>query len=389
MQIVLENRGARRRNLQICSRCIYDETVPSISFDAEGVCSYCRLHDQMEQEYPTGARGAEILHRLAAEIKTAGKGKKYDCVVGVSGGCDSSYLLWKAVELGLRPLAVNFDNTWNSPISTQNLYNLLDSLKVDIHTLVVDNKEYDDLYLSFLKSGVRDLDSQTDIGLAATLYRAAEEHGLKYIIEGHSFRTEGISPLGWLYMDGRYIQDIQDNFGSRPLKTFPNMPMADFLRWTMFRRIKKLRLLYYMDYRKEDAKRELAARFGWEWYGGHHLENRFTAFTHLYYWPVRYGLDTRILGYAALVRSGQMARSEGLRLLDTPIEFDDGVVELVKKRLRLDEGEFERLMTLPHKTYTDFKTYKNTFHRLRPLFWLLYKADIVPKSFYLKFAAAS
>lgn len=370
---------------RICGRCVYDDRVPGISFDADGICSYCRLHDQLEREYPTDERGTAALQRIADEVRRAGRGAKYDVVVGVSGGCDSSFMLAKTVEMGLRPLAVHFDNTWNSPIATQNIYNVLDRLRVELSTLVVNSREYDDLYRSFLYAGVKDIEAPTDIGLAATLYRAAEEHGVRYIFEGHSFRTEGIAPLGWIYMDGRYIASVHARFGSRPLLTYPNMTMTEFLRWSAIRGIRRIRPLYYLDYRKEDAKRFLSAELGWQWYGGHHLENRFTAYWHTYFLPVRYGIDARQLGHAALVRSGQLDREQALRELATPHEADPEILALVKKRLRLGDELYDELMAAPRRHYSDYPTYKRWFELMRPLFWALYKADRVPKSFYLKF----
>jgi N-acetyl sugar amidotransferase len=368
-----------------CSRCLYDETVPHISFDENGVCSYCHLHDQLNAEYPTGSEGMKRLEAIASRIRREGRKKKYDVVVGVSGGCDSSYLLYFSKKLGLRPLAVHFDNTWDSTIAVENIQRVLKNLDVDLYTYVVDNKEYDDIYRSFLKAGVPDTEAPTDIGLAVTLNLACEKFGVRYIFEGHSFRTEGIAPLGWIYMDGKYIQSVQRQYGSYPLKTFPNMLLPDFLKWTVLLRIEKIRPLYYMDYVKEDAKAILTNELGWKWYGGHHLENRFTAFWHTYFMPQRYGIDTRLLGHSALVRSGQMTREKGLELISEPQKFDPELVEMVIKRLGFTQEEFRSIMALPKRTYREFKTYKKTFERLRWLFWVLYKLNRVPKSFYLKF----
>ncbi len=306
-------------------------------------------------------------------------------MVGVSGGCDSSYLLYLTKKLGLRPLAVHFDNTWDSTIAVENIHDVLKELDVDLYTYVVDNKEYDDIYRSFLRAGVQDIDVPTDIALAVTLYLAAEKFGVKYIFEGHSFRTEGIAPLGWVYMDAKYIESVQKQYGSYPLKTFPNLWLKDFLRWTGIRGIKKIRPLYYVDYVKKDAMAFLTSELGWEWYGGHHLENRFTAFCHTYYFPKRYEVDTRLLGHAALVRSGQMTREQGLELISQPQTYDPELVEMLKKRLGFSDEEFDAIMHLPKKTYRDFKTYKQTFERLSWLFWILYKLDRVPKSFYMKY----
>lgn len=370
-----------------CTRCLYDETTPRISFDAQGECNYCHTHDALNVEYLTGEAGRERLRAIATEIKRAGRGKKYDVIVGVSGGCDSTYMLYLTKELGLRPLAAHFDNTWDSTIAVENIHDALQKLDVDLYTYVVDNKEYDDIYRSFLKAGVPDIEAPTDIGLAVTLNRAAEEYGIKYIFEGHSFRTEGIAPLGWMYMDGKYIASIQKQFGTVPLKTYPNMLLPDFIKWTALLGLKKIRPLYYIDYVKKDAMQLLTEKLGWEWYGGHHLENRFTAFWHTYFMPQRYGIDTRLLGYAALVRSGQMPREQGLELLAQPQTYDPELLAMVKKRLGFSDAEFDALMRLPKKTYRDYPTYKKTFERMKPFWWLMYKLNRVPKSFYLKFTA--
>jgi N-acetyl sugar amidotransferase len=374
----------------ICSRCIYDDTVPNISFDIQGVCNYCQQIDSLEAEYPTGAQGAARLQKMVDDMKAAGRGKKYDAVIGVSGGCDSSYLVHQMKEVyGLRLLAAHFDNTWNSTIATENIHNVLDKLGVDLFTIVVNNKEYDDLYRSFFKAGVKDLETPTDIALATTLYRAAEKFGIGYMIEGHSFRTEGVAPLGWVYMDGKYIQSVHRQFGLVPMKTFPNLWLKDQLRWMLFGGIKKVRPLYFMDYDKEAAKKLLAEKYGWQWYGGHHLENRFTAFYHSYFLPTRWDIDFRIAGHSAYCRNGWLTREESLRLMDEHPYIEAGLVEFVKKRLGFSDEEFNRLMTMPKKTYKDYVTYKKTFERMRPFFWLMYKMDLIPKSFYMKYTAKS
>lgn len=377
-------------NKLICTRCIYDDSVPNISFDGEGVCNYCRQIDALEAEYPTGREGEARMQKLVDEMKAAGRGKKYDAVIGVSGGCDSSYLVHQMKEVyGLRLLAAHFDNTWNSTIATENIHNVLDKLGVDLFTIVVDNKEYDDIYRSFFKAGVKDLETPTDIGLATTLYKAAEKFGIKYMIEGHSFRTEGVAPLGWIYMDGKYIESVHRQFGRVPMKSFPNLWLRDQLKWMLFGGIKKIRPLYYMDYDKEAAKKLLTEKYGWQWYGGHHLENRFTAFYHSYFLPTRWNIDFRIAGHSAYCRNGWMTREEASRLMDEPPHIEAGLVDFVKKRLGFSEEEFERLMTMPKKTYKDYVTYKKTFERMRPFFWVMYKMDLIPKSFYMKYTVKS
>jgi N-acetyl sugar amidotransferase len=373
------------KNAIMCKRCIYDENVPGISFDIEGICNYCRNIEEMEKVYPNDEKGREILNNIIDKIKKEGRNKKYDCMVGVSGGCDSSYLVYLMKEFGLRPLAVHFDNTWNSTIATENIKNVLKKLNIDLYTLVVDNKEYDDIYRSFLESGTRDIDAPTDIAYAATLRIAAEKYKVKYIIEGHNFRTEGISPLGLHYMDGKYIEYVHNKFGSIPMKTYPNMKMVRFLKWMIFTNIQMIRPFYYIKFDKSEVMKFLSKELGWKWYGGHHLENRFTAFVHSYFFPKRWGVDSRIIGFSALIRSGQMTKEEGLEIMKEPPYLEDDIVNLVKKRLGLNDEEFERVMNLPKKTFRDYKSYKTTFEYMRPFFWLMYKLNRVPKSFFDKY----
>lgn len=369
----------------MCERCLITSDVPGARLDEGPTCSYCDLHDQLDRQYPLGAVSTAALRSFAERLKRAGKGQKYDCILGVSGGTDSSYLAHLLVELGVRPLAVHFDNTWNSPTATSNIYAVLDKLGVDLETYVVDNTEYDDIYLSFMKAGVKDIEAPTDIGFMGVLYRAAEKHGIKHIVEGHSFRTEGISPMGWLYMDGGYIASVHEEFGTVPMKTYPNLSFGKFLKWSAFSGIERTRPLYWLDYNKEAAKVFLAESFGWQWYGGHHLENRFTAFYHTYFLPKRFGINFRQIELSALVRSGQLERDIAQTRFLAPRYPDPELIALVKKRLDLDDAQFDRLMTLPKKTFRDYHTYKQKFERLRPLFWLLYKLNRVPKSFYVKF----
>lgn len=374
-----------KNNLLTCARCLNDENFPAIIFDENGVCNYCHIHDQMDAQYPNDERGDSLLENLISEIKKDGRGKKYDCIVGVSGGCDSSYLLYRMVQAGLRPLAVHYDNTWNSPTATQNIYNVTHLLNVPLFTHVMNNREADDLYRAFILSGVREVDCASDIGFVSTLYRQAEKYRVKYIVEGHAFRTEGFAPLGWSYFDGRYIEDVHRRFGTLPkLKTFPNMSIWQFIRWTGLRDIKRIRPLYFMDYRKEEVKAFLGEKLNWVWYGGHHLENRMAAFKHSYVTQLR-GEDTRVLGYSALVRSGQLTREEGRALLVAPSDHDPEIVNLIKKRLGFSDDELNTAVMQPRRPYTEFKTYKRNFERLRPLFWLLYILGRIPKSFYIKY----
>lgn len=373
-------------NNKICSKCIYNTTVPNITFNNEGICSYCEQISSLEKQFPNDERGLQELQKIVDEMKCAGKGKKYDALIGVSGGCDSSYLMHLMTKVyGLRLLAVHFDNTWNSTIATENIHCMTEKLGIDLFTHVVDATEFDDLILSFFKAGVCDIDAPTDIGLATTMNLAAEKFGIKYKIDGHSFRTEGSAPMGWVYMDAKYIQSVHKKFGTVKMKTFPNLWLFSQLKWMIFNQIKSIRPLYYLEYDKEAAKQLLTEQYGWTWYGGHHLENLTAAFFHSYFFPKRWLRDFRIAGYSAYCRDGRMTREEALELMKQPPYLEEGLISYYKKRLKLSDDEFDRLMNLPKKYYYDFKTYKKTFERMRPFFYLMAKKKLIPWSFYIKY----
>ncbi|WP_323591497.1 N-acetyl sugar amidotransferase [Aliarcobacter butzleri] len=373
-------------NLKVCTNCIYDERVASISFDENGICNYCHQLGSLKKEYGTGEeKGQKKFAKLIEEIKKAGKGKKYDCIVGVSGGTDSSYMLYLAKQWGLRPLAVHYDNTWNSAIATENIRKVLTALDVDLYTHVVDNKESDDIFRSFFYADIGEIDAATDLALAEVMYRAAWKYKVKYVLEGHSFITEGITPVGRNYFDGKYIKSIHKMFGKLPMKSYPLMTITRFLFWSMFARIRKVRPFWYIDYNKEDARAFLEKEYDWHYYGGHHLENRITSFAHSVYLPQKFNSDMRNNTLSALVRNGKLSREEAWEKYSKPPHIEKDLLEYFKKRLELSDEEYEKIMTRKPKSWTEYPTYKKTFELLRPLFKILAKANLVPMSFYLKY----
>lgn len=377
-------------DLQVCSRCIYDERVSGISFDSEGVCNYCRQQDELIEYYGTGTeKGEAKFDRIVEEIKRYGKNKKYDCVVGVSGGVDSSYMLHLAKERGLRPLAVHYDNTWNTAVSTQNIRKMLDALGVDLYTHVVDNKEADDIFRSFFLADVAEIEASTDLALAEVLYRASAQWGIKHALEGHSFIAEGITPLGRNYFDGKYIRSIHALYGQRPMKTYPLMTFSRFLWWAIARRVQRVRPYWYIKYSKEEAMQLLKEKYGWEYYGGHHLENRMTAFAHNIYFPRKFNTDFRNNTLAALARRGTLSRAEAWKMYNAPRSTEEGLVSYFCKRLGFSEDEFEAVMRRPGRSWMEFPTDKKRFERFRPLFAYLLKRGLVPHSFYLKYCFPS
>jgi N-acetyl sugar amidotransferase len=375
-----------RTSYKVCSRCIYDERVASISFDAQGVCNYCKQIEQLASDYGTGsAKGEQQLAAIVNEIKRAGQGKRYDCVIGVSGGTDSSYMVFLAKKWGLRPLAVHYDNTWNTAIATQNIGKVLRALDVDLYTHVVDNKESDDIFRSFFDAGVAEIEAATDLALAETMYRAAAKYGVKFVLEGHSFITEGITPVGRNYFDGQYIRSIHRMFGKRPMRSYPLMTFSRFIWWSCFARIRKIRPFWYLNYSKEDARAFLEREYDWKYYGGHHLENRMTAFFHGIYAPQKFNSDFRNNTLSALARNGKMTREDAWAEYSKPPEVEQDLLAYVKKRLGLNDAEYDRVMAQSPRSWHEFPTYKKRFERLRPLFGLLARHNLVPMSFYLKY----
>ena len=380
------NPDISKAGIKICSRCIYDERVSGISFDSEGVCNYCRQSETLKLQYGTGTEdGKRKLAKIIEEIKAAGKNKKYDCVIGVSGGTDSSYMAYLVKQWGLRPLAVHYDNTWNSAIATQNIRKILSSLNIDLYTHVVDNKEMDDIFKSFFLADVAEIEAPTDLAIAEILYRAAAKYRVKYVLEAHSFLTEGITPVGRNYVDGKYISAIHRMFGRLPMRTYPLMTFARFMWWTCIARIKKIRPYWYIAYSKEQARAFLEKEFGWKYYGGHHLENRMTAFFHGIYSPEKFGADFRNNTLSSLARSGKMSREEAWTEYNKPPKVEDELLAYFKKRIEISDKEYERIMSRKPKSWHEYPTYKKRFERLRPLFSALANVNLVPMSFYLKY----
>ena len=372
--------------MKICSRCIYDERTAYITFDDDGVCNYCHQIDVLTKEYGTASeKGGKKFYKIIEEIKKAGEGKKYDCIIGVSGGADSSYMLYLSKKWGLRPLAVHYDNTWNTAIATENIRKVLTALDIDLYTHVTDNKEADDMFRSFFYADVSELDTGTDLALAEVMYRAAWKYKLNYVLEGHSFITEGITPVGRNYFDGKYIKSIHKMFGKLPMKTYPLMTFSRFIFWSMFAKIQKIRPFWYIDYNKEDARKFLQKEYDWKYYGGHHLENRSAAFCHSVYFPQKFNTDMRNNTLSALVRNGKMGREDAIEEYSKPPLVEKNLVEYFKKRLDLSDEEYESVMKREPKSWTEYPTYKKRFELLRPLFKILARANLVPMSFYLKY----
>jgi len=371
----------------VCTRCVCDTTIPGIRFDSNGVCTYCRIHDAMERRFPLGQEGQRRLQALVARIQSAGRGHDHDCIVGVSGGADSTYCLLQAVRFGLRPLAVHLDNGWNSSVAETNIRNAVDLLKVPLRTATCDLEEFNDIQRAFLRASVPDAEVPTDVAIIAALYGAAEEQGIKYVLNGHSFRAEGVSPLGWTYMDGRYIATVHSRYGQVPMRTFPNLTISALVRYAILRRIRTVPLLAYIDYNKAESKAIVAREVGWQDYGGHHHESVYTKFVATVLLPRKFGIDKRIIEYSAHIRSGQMMRDEALARLAVPEPVDPALEDECRTRLGIDETEWQTLMSAPVRSFRDYGTYFPFIKLARPAIWLACRMSILPHIFYEKYFA--
>lgn len=343
-----------------CSRCIMDSKVPGIVFDEKGECVYCKIHDALDRAYPTGKEGEKILEGIFEKIKAVGTGKSYDCIVGTSGGTDSTYLLYLTKKIGLRPLAVHLNNGWNSEIAAQNIRNAITKLGIDLRTYTIAWKEVRDLCVSFLKSSLPWSDVPADIAITSSLYKIARRENIKYIIVGNNFRTEGKQPTEWTYGDARLVKSIHRQFGTEKLETFPNLTLSDIAINGFIKKIKLVRPLYYLQYSKENAKAILKDELGWEYYGGHHYESVFTHFVLTYILPRKFGIDKRIVTLSAEVRSGYITRDEALATISSPPLPESEVEERLSHvlgKLELSREKFNKIMNLPVKSFTDYPSY--------------------------------
>jgi len=384
----MNSNNDKNMETKTCTRCILDTTVADILFDETGECKYCKIHDELEKAHPLNP-GLELeLQAMVEKIKAAGKGKKYDCLAGVSGGRDSTYTLLMAKKLGLRPLAVHFDNGWNSDISVKNIRKACQKLDVDLLTIVADWEEFKDLQVAFLKASTPDADIPTDYAIYSVLYTTAKKEGIRYILNGHSFRTEGTSPISWTYMDPLYVKDVHRKFGHiKRFKSFPHMSLLRLQYFIWIKGIREFRLLEYMDYNKDKVDRVLKEELDWEYYGGHHHENHYTKFFQSYYLPRKFNIDKRKTELSALIRSGQRTRESALEELQADsYQFDQETVDYVIHKLGISPGEWETIMQAPVRSHDDFKTLLPFIRMLRGPIRLATKMKVLPQILYLKYA---
>lgn len=344
-----------------CTVCLMDETAPDIAFDASGQCNFCRNFQAALAIMPSAEERDARRRALMREVREAGRGKRYDCIVGVSGGADSSYSLWLAVNEGLRPLAVHLDNGWNSELASHNIATLVSRLNVDLMTHVIDWEENRDLQRSFFAADVIDIELLMDSAMLATNFRAARRFGVKYILSGSNQATEGMAmPAGWNHSkyDAANARAIQRRFGHLPIRTHPLYSTTQFLLDRYVRRIHWVSFLDYFDYNKASAMAFLKSELGYKPYPYKHYESVFTRFYQGCILPGKFGVDKRKLHLSALVVSGQMSRDEAMAMLEQD-PYPDAMQKrddryFVLKKLGFSEAEFDAYMArppVPHSAY--------------------------------------
>jgi N-acetyl sugar amidotransferase len=346
-----------------------DTSDPEIHFDENGICNYYYEYQRKAARFllPQKER-EEKFNQIIREIKKEGKSKEYDCLIGLSGGVDSSYIAYLAGEMGLKVLIVHFDNGWNSELAVSNIEKLVNKYNFDLHTLVVDWNEFKDIQLSFFKASVPNIEVVTDHAIIATLYRIAKKYNIKYLISGSNLVTEGILPPAWGYdaSDFYHIKAIHKMFGKKAIKTFPYLSLTNFFYYMMIRKVKKINILNYIDYNKQNAIKELEEKVGWQYYGGKHYESVFTQFFQAYVLPTKFGFDKRRAHLSSLICSGQITREQALSELEKPLYNETLLqehIDYITKKWEIAREEFERIMSLPSKKHEDYPSNKKWMER--------------------------
>ena len=372
---------------QICTRCVMDSSDPEIVFDAKGRCNHCTAAiTRLEQSYLPDARGQRKLETMLEKIRQDGKGKPYDCLIGISGGIDSSWLTYKSKEWGLRPLIFHVDAGWNSEIAQQNIEQLLKHLNYTLYTHVVDWEEMRDLQRAYLESSLANQDVPQDHVFFAVLFQKAAELGIKYWLSGSNLVSESILPQAWGYtaMDSRQLKAVHKQFGKVPLRTYKTLSFFEYCKFyneiPLFPSVKALAPLNWMDYSPEKARDVLAREVGWKYYGRKHSESRFTKFFQNYYLPEKFGYDKRRAHLSSLIAAGEITREQALETLKEPL-YDQAELqsdrEFFLKKLGYSEDEWSRVFSLPNKSFRDYPNWSNFLAMGRKVKRILRKMNLL------------
>jgi N-acetyl sugar amidotransferase len=348
------------RNYQICNRCVMDTSDREIIYDGKGFCNHCTNFFEHKAKYQSqDGEYDSVLEHTIKEIKSAGKGKDYDCISGISGGIDSCYLAYLAKQQGLRVLAVHMDNGWNSEEAVQNIKNVTRKLGIDYASYVLDWEEFRDLQVAFLKASIPEADTPADIAIPAALHYFAAKHGVKHILLGGNFSTEGILPASWHYnaKDMKYFGHIQRTFGQKKIRKFPTFDFKKEMYYKLVKGIKMVYPLNYVRYLKEDVHALAKEKLDWKSTNGKHHESVYTGFIQSYYLYEKFGIDYRRATFSSQICLGDVDRGEALEQLETkPYEASKVAAQkhYISKKLQITEDEFERILNSPPKWYWDY-----------------------------------
>ena len=356
---------------KVCSKCIMDNSDPDIKFDSQGICNHCERYDSLvSSRVFDGDIGKIELDILIKKIKSDGKNKDYDCLIGVSGGVDSTYVAYLLKKHGLRPLAVHFDNGWNSELAVSNIEKTLSKLDIDLYTYVIDWPMFKDLQLSFLKASTPDGEIPTDHAIDSFLWNEASKRGIKYIISGMNFKSEAMSVPSWAYghSDWKYIKSIQKKYGSKKLKNYPHYTFFDLFKFNILKGIRIVSILNYVDYNKEQVMKFLQDELGWIYYGGKHYESIYTRFYQSYILPEKFNIDKRRGHLSDLINSNQLSRASALIEIEKETydkELMTRDLNYVKKKLGFSDEKFNQIMNSPIKSFKDYPNNYSTVQFLR------------------------
>ena len=357
--------AGEERPYRICTRCIMDTSDADIVFDDEGVCHHCHDYEaRVAAEVFPPPEGHQMLAATVAQIKREGRRKRYDCILGLSGGVDSTYVAYLTKELGLRPLALHLDNGWNSDVAVRNIHNIVRKLDIDLETHVLDWEEFRSLQLAFLRASTPDSEIPSDHAIVSSLFEAAKKHRINWIMDGSNVVTEIMVPAAWSHGHGDwgYIKGLNDAFGMRKLKTFPHYGLLQLnVGYQGLRGIKRFPLLNYVDYDKPKAIEILKSELDWEPYGAKHYESVYTKFYQGYILPQKFGFDKRRPHLSCLILDGKISRDEALAEVEQPAIGEEELRRdraFVAKKLGLSDAEFDEIMALPPKTFWDYPSYQ-------------------------------
>jgi N-acetyl sugar amidotransferase len=374
------------RSYQRCSRCVMDTSDPEISFNEKGLCNHClRYKAQLSTRVYRGEEASTKLAALVSSIKKAGKGGEYDCIIGVSGGVDSTYVAYLTKQLGLKPLAIHFDNGWNSELAVSNIEKTLKTVGIDLYTYVIDWSMFKELQIAFLKASTPDGEIPTDHAINALLWQEANKRGIKYVINGMNFATESASVPAWAYghSDWKYIRSVNKLFGkNKRLKGYPHFSLLDLFYYSVIKRIRVVSILNYIDYNKKEVMDVLQNKLGWVYYGGKHYESIYTRFYQAFVLPVKFGIDKRICHMSDLINAKQLGREEALEILRTKDYADDMMKEdlaYVLKKFELTLDDFESIMKAPIKSFRDYPNNYEKVMRIKRTLNKLRKLNIMPR----------